>query len=92
MAFARSTMAMASGHQNGNIPRVWTYTSTDTAATVNTASYFDDMVNELNVGDFIMAYLDTGGTPQGYIFCVNSNDGTNVDVTDGLAIGTTDSD
>lgn len=82
----------SAGNVAANAPAVHSYKSTDTAATVNTAGYFNDVSDEVRVGDFILAYLDTGGTPQGYIFAVASNSGGVVDVPDGLALGTTDSD
>jgi hypothetical protein len=82
----------ASGNISANAPALHTYVTADTSATLNTAGYFNSIVGQLRVGDFIFAYCDTGGTPQGYVFCVNSNSGTAVDVTDGLAIGTTDTD
>jgi hypothetical protein len=80
------------GPSNSDVPTLWTYKTADTAATINTAGYFNAAAADLTVGDFILVYADTGGTPQGYIFSVNANSGTVVDVTDGLAIGTTDSD
>jgi len=82
----------AAGNNSPNAPAMHFYKTTDTAATINTANYFDTLVNVLRVGDVIYAYTDTGGTPQGYLFPVNANDGTHVDVADGLALGTTDTD
>lgn len=90
MPFDQSNFAF--GNVGANAPAIHTYKSTDTAATLNTAGYFNAIAAFLRVGDFILAYLDTGGTPQGYTFCVNSNAAGVVDVTDGLAVGTTDSD
>lgn len=75
-----------------NAPSVHCYKSADTIATINTAGYFNGLVNELKVGDAIMIFADTGGTPQCYWAWVNSNDGTAVDIADGLAFGTTDTD
>lgn len=82
----------ANGHNAANAPAIHTYKTTDTQATVNTAGYFNSVASEVRVGDLIYAYTDTGGTPAGILFAVNANSGTVVDVTDGLAIGTTDTD
>lgn len=73
-------------------PALHTYKTTDTAATINTAGYFNDLAEQLRVGDGIYVFADTGGTPQAYLFWVNANNGTVVDVPDGTALGTTDSD
>ena len=88
MAFDKTNYA--SGGNATNAPSIHKYKTTDTAATINTAGYFNALAKEVRVGDLIYAYADTGGTPQGYFFAVNANSGTVVDVTDGLAIGTTD--
>jgi hypothetical protein len=71
---------------------MWAYSTTDTAATVQVAQYFNDMVNELQVGDLIYAHVDTDGTPAYMLYPVVSNDGTDVDVSNGTAISATDSD
>jgi hypothetical protein len=82
----------AYGNVGANAPALHMYKSTDTVATVNTAGYFNSIAARVRVGDFVLAYLDTGGTPQGYLLAINANSGTVVDVTDGLAVGTTDTD
>lgn len=90
MAFDLSNFSC--GNTAGNAPALHTYKSADTAATANTSGYFNAIAAYAHVGDFILGWMDTGGTPQGYIFNINSISGGVVDVTDGLAIGTTDSD
>lgn len=87
-----SKINWAAGNIGCSAPALHTYKSTDTLATVNTVGYFNEIASEVRVGDFIFAYLDTGGTPQGYVINVNANSGTVVDVADGLAVGTTDTD
>jgi hypothetical protein len=72
--------------------RFWTYKTTDTAATVDTAQYFNGAVEDVQVGDLIWALIDTDGTPQYGFFVVLSNDGTDVDVGDMTQIGGTDTD
>ena len=80
------------GPSNSDFPTLWTYKTADTQATINTAGYFNGASDDLTVGDLIYAYTDTGGTPAGFLFAVNANASGVVDVTDGLAIGTTDTD
>ncbi len=92
MAFTRSTLAMASNHQNSNIPRTWAYTTTDALADVNTADYFLEVINELNVGDLIYGVTSTGSTNVHAHYLVLTNDGTAIDVSDGVVIATTDGD
>lgn len=70
--------------------RVHTYTSADANAAVRAAGYFNDLVDVLNVRDVIFV-VDTA-TPTTYIHNVLSNDGTTVDVSDGLQIPETDTD
>ena len=90
MAFDKSNFKNMGSSTNA--PSIHTYKTADTAATINTAGYFNSIASEVRVGDLIYAYADTGGTPQGYFFAINSNSSGVVDVTDGLAVGTTDSD
>lgn len=98
MAFDRTNLyPLSSAHavataQNANAPRIWGYVTTDTVADINTADYFLGAIDLLRKGDLIFANTATGGTMAAAIFSVNANTGTSIDVTDGLAIGTTDSD
>jgi hypothetical protein len=88
MAFAiagLSLLATANGFS------LWVYTTTDSIATMNTASYFTgDAVNFLNVRDVIIC-MDTS-TPTTSFCLVLSNDGTDVDISDGTTIAETDGD
>lgn len=72
--------------------RLHTYTTTDSIATVNTASYFDSIANILAVNDIIFIASSTGSTPVLTTAYVNANSGGVVDIVDGLAITSTDSD
>lgn len=93
MAFDRTKFGPIGGQSSrGKAPQLWSYQSTDAATVVRFVSYFDDVSDILEVGDAILAHLDTGGTPQSYLFTVNANSGGVVDVHDGLAFGTTDTD
>lgn len=94
MAFTASSFAKLSANANPDIPNVFVYSSADTVATVNTADYFLNAYADfgLKVGDMVLAHLDTGGTPQAYLLTINAASATSVDVADGTALGTTDSD
>jgi|TARA_Y100001973_G_C5152214_1_gene308739 hypothetical protein len=78
------------GGKAGAAPQVWTYTSTDAIATVNTAAYFNNASDLLKVRD-IMFIVDSN-TPTLHIVSVLSNASGVVDISDGTAIAETDSD
>ena len=89
MAYSASSLCCIGG---GSGQRLWYYSTADTIATVNTAGYFNDAANMLNVNDVILAITSTGGTPVVSHTYVNANDGSTVDVVNGVAITATDSD
>ena len=74
----------------GNAPQMWSYTSADAIATVNTSGYFNDAADLLKVGDLIYVY--DSNTPTASLVVVLSNTGTVVDVSDGTSIAVTDAD
>jgi hypothetical protein len=80
MAFNKAKWAVGGSHGNPNIPMMHQYSTTDTAATVDSSGYFNDVSTEVRVGDIIQAYVDTGGTPQVGFFQVSSNSSGVVDV------------
>lgn len=69
---------------------LWVYSSVDAIADVNTSGYFNDAAGMLKVRDVIIV-IDTA-TPATHLVSVLSNDGTTVDVSNGLQITETDSD
>jgi hypothetical protein len=97
MAFDRNGLYVAhpgvpAGH------RIWTYATLDTAATVDTAGYFNSASKELAIGDTILVKVVTGSvktptgiTAQQWLF-VNANAAGVVDTSDGSAIAATDTD
>lgn len=91
MAYSHPSL-ISLGSANSSAPRVWVYSTADTAADVNTSGYFNDAADDLQVGDFIFANTSTGGTLVATIFYVLSNDGTTVDVNDGTTLANTDTD
>ena len=74
----------------GNAPQMWSYTSADAIATVNTSGYFNDAADVLKVGDLLYVY--DSNTPTASLVVVLSNTGTVVDVSDGTALSVADAD
>jgi len=60
--------------------RVFRYSTTDAAATVQGAGYFNDAVKHLSVGDVIMATVDIAGTAKLKNYVVLTNDGSAITV------------
>jgi len=93
MAYAASGLNSAGGQSKaGTAPQMWTYTTTDAIADVNTSGYFNGAASLLKVSDIIFCYTSSGGTAAMSIVWVNSNNGSTVDVTDGTTVAATDSD
>ena len=88
MAYALSGLQQVG--PGGNAPRIWVYSTTDAIATVNTAGYFNDASDLLQVRDIVFV-CDTN-TPTTSICSVLSNASGVVDISDGTAIAETDSD
>ena len=93
MAFARAGWNPIGGQsKKGTAPQLFTYTTTDTVATLNTAAYFNDVSKDVSVGDVIISVTSTGGTLASSIHTVVSNASGVVDVSDGTTIAQTDGD
>ena len=93
MAFARAGWNPIGGQsKKGTAPQLFTYTTTDTVATLNTAAYFNDVSEDVSVGDVIISVTSTGGTLASSIHTVVSNASGVVDESDGTTIAQTDSD
>lgn len=91
MAFNRDYLARI-GSANTNANAIWMYTTADTIADVNTADYFLEAIDEIRLNDVIFVVSSTGGTPVATITYCNANDGSTIDVVDGLTITATDTD
>ncbi len=91
MAYASTGFVTVCASKAGNAPSMYLYKTSDTQATVNTSGYFDSLSSVLSVGDIIFVY-STDSTGSLVLTYVNSNSGGVVDVTDGTAVGSTDSD
>jgi hypothetical protein len=90
MAYSSTGWNVIGAAKKGNAPSMYTYTSADAIATVNTSGYFNDLSDTLAVGDII--FVHDSATPTLSIVMVASNASGVVDVTDGTAISMTDTD
>ena len=90
MAYSSAGFNVIGAANSGNAPSMYTYTSADAIATVNTAGYFNDLSDTLAVGDII--FVHDSATPTMSIVMVASNAAGVVDVTDGTAVAMTDTD
>ena len=90
MAYSSTGWNVIGAAKKGNAPSMYTYTSADAIATVNTSGYFNDLSDTLAVGDII--FVHDSATPTMSIVMVASNASGVVDVTDGTAIAMTDTD
>ena len=69
MAFAARNLSVLS-YANGFT--LWHYTSTDTAANIAAANYFNDSSDMLRKGDLIVGNVDTGGTQANKMYFVSN--------------------
>lgn len=92
MAFSSAGWSVVGASKRGNAPSVYTYTTTDTIATVNTEGYFNTLAATLAVGDLIYCLTSTGSTAVATLVYVLSNTGSVVDVNDGTTLANTDTD
>lgn len=92
MAFSSAGWSVVGASKRGNAPSVFTYTTTDSIATVNTEGYFNTLANTLSVGDLIYCVTSTGTTAVATLVYVLSNASGVVDVNDGTTLANTDGD
>lgn len=97
MAFDRTRLALLAG-TNSKAPRLFGYKTDDTAATVDSANYFNTAFPKLKVGDVILRVtvtnLDASNEAVSTVglHVVNGAGIGAVDVTDALALTVTDTD
>ena len=89
MAFALAGLSKIASSA-GDAPSLWSYTSADAIATVNTAAYFNNASKELAIRDVIM--VTDSATPSVSFTIVLTNAAGVVDVSDGTVIVETDGD
>ena len=90
MAFSKDGLNVIGAAKKGNAPSMYTYTSADAIAAVNTEGYFNDLSDTLAVGDII--FVHDSATPTMSIAMVLSNASGVVDISDGTAVAMTDTD
>lgn len=90
MAYSNTGLNTVAASKRGNAPSIYTYTSTDAIADVNTSGYFNDLSDTLAVGDII--FVHDSATPTMSIVVVLSNASGVVDVSDGTAVSVADAD
>jgi hypothetical protein len=92
MAFSRDGWNPIGGmSKRGKAPQMWSYTTTDSLATMNTEGYFNSVSDEVKVGDLI--YVHDSNTPTASLVVVLSVTTAGVvDVSDGTALSVADSD
>lgn len=79
--------------RRGKQPQMFSYKTEDTAATVDSAGYFNSVLNLLEIGDVILRVTTSSGalSTAGW-HVVKDKSATAVDVTDVLALTVTDTD
>ena len=93
MAFDKTGLQPIGGQAKaGNAPQMWSYTSTDAKTAIDAEGYFNDVSDDVSVGDVIISVTSTGGTLASSIHTVVSNASGVVDISDGTSISNTDSD
>jgi hypothetical protein len=75
------------GGANSDSRALWVYASEDAAATVVAQDYFIDRITELKLLDIVII-VETDAAVVTISF-VNDNDGTNIELASGTAIGDT---
>ena len=92
MAFDKDGFNVIGAAKSGNAPSVYTYTSSDDLATINSSGYFNDLSDTLEKHDFVMTVGKTSATAEAATMVVVSNSSGVVDMSDGQTIALTDSD
>jgi|TARA_R110001592_G_scaffold94724_1_gene273844 hypothetical protein len=88
MAYARAGFGALGGQgRSGDLPALYVYTTTDAKTVIDAAGYFNDLSDQLSVGDMIIAHGATGGTRTVTLHVVLSNSAGVVDCSDGTTIG-----
>ena len=80
MAFTKANLTLVGG--NASV-QLWNYYTADAQATVVASAYFNDMIDDMNVGDIIIVtYL--GGGSSGSSELIVTSVTTNVTTTDNV--------
>ena len=95
MAFSSTGFQPIGGQSKaGNAPQVWSYTTTDAAATVDTSGYFNSVASLLKVGDIIFRVTTSSGavSTAGQHVVMSVSAAGVVDVADTTALTVTNTD
>lgn len=92
MAFSTTGFTTFGAAKRGGAPAMYAYKTADAIADVNTAGYFNDLSDTLEVGDLIYCVTSTGSTAVCTLTQVLSNASGVVDVADGTTLAATDGD
>jgi hypothetical protein len=89
--------SIAAGALGNGAPKLWTYITEDTGATIDTTGYFNGVADLLDIGDIIMAVrVGSGAVPTGtgvlMLFVVNSKAAGVIDTTNVIDVGGTIAD
>lgn len=71
---------------------LWHYRSTDAAAVIDTAGYFNPAAAMLRAGDFVFVNAGIEETPTHGVMVITSNNGTRVDASNLAAFATVNTD
>ena len=94
MAFDSTKFGPIGGQaRRGKQPQIWSYTTEDAAATVDSAGYFSSMYNSLEIGDVIYRVTTSSGalSTAGFHVVKDKASGA-IDVVDATALTVTDTD
>ena len=95
MAFSSTGFQPIGGQSKaGNAPQVWSYTTTDAAATVDTSGYFNTVASLVKVGDIIWRVTTSSGSVStaGQHVVMSVSAAGVVDVSDTTALTVTNTD
>lgn len=85
--------SIAAGALGKGGPQLWSYITEDAAAAVDSAGYFNAAYDLLNLGDVILRVtVAAGAVSTAGFHLVNGKANGQIDVTDALALTTTDTD
>lgn len=89
MAYTADSLSNIATTSGNNL---WFYRTDDPMTDVREPDYFVDAIDMIRLYDVIIVMADIDGTPDLKITYCNANNGTAIDVVDGLTLPTTDTD
>jgi hypothetical protein len=95
MAFSMTGFNAVGGQSKaGNAPQMWSYTTTDSAATVDSSAYFNSVASVLKVGDLIWRVTTSSGavSTAGWHVVMTISAAGVVDTSDATAATVTNTD